>query len=90
MQLNREADVEEVERVLRQRLAEVPNLLSRPAPEIEIVEINAVGPKLAVQPFCHNADYDQVAADSYRVIWRLIKERGYAVPPEYFVIRQAA
>jgi small conductance mechanosensitive channel len=90
MQLNHEADVDELERLLRQRLAEVPNLLSKPAPEIEIVEINAVGPKLAVQPFCHNAHHDQVVADSYRVIWRLSKERGYLVPPQYFAIRHAA
>jgi small conductance mechanosensitive channel len=90
MQLNQEADIDEVERLLREQLAEVPRVLPQPTPEIEIVGINAAGPKLAVRPFCRNVDCDSVAADSYRVIWRLCREHGYAVPHGYLVIRPAA
>jgi small conductance mechanosensitive channel len=90
MQLNHDANVGEVMTLLKTRLAQIANVLSEPSPVVEILEFNLNGPKLAVRPFCNNADYWQVYFDTNRTIRELGTERGYSAPEQHLVIRTNA
>ena len=72
VQLMPGVDTESVSMRLRQRMRQIPHLLDTPAPIVEIVSFNAVGPAvaplLAVRPFCRNEHYQQVYFDTTRAI----------------------
>lgn len=67
-QLSGAADYQAAVAVLKQRIAAVPNVLSEPPVDVEILEFNLVGPVLAVRPYCHNDNYWQVYFDTNRTI----------------------
>ena len=68
MQLNHDANYREVATLLKLRLAKIPNVMTSPAPDVEILEFNLNGPKLAVRPYCHTGDYWQVYFDTNAAI----------------------
>ncbi|WP_407278163.1 mechanosensitive ion channel family protein [Aromatoleum evansii] len=75
--------------LLREKLLAVPNVLAEPAPEVDILEFNLVGPVLAVRPFCHNDHYWQVYFDGNRVIRETLAAAGFPAPmPAQVVIMQ--
>lgn len=78
--------------LLRDKLLAVPNVLAEPAPEVEILEFNLVGPVLAVRPFCHNDHYWQVYFDGNRVIREALAEAGFPapVPAQVMIMQQPA
>ena len=39
-------------RLLKDRLARVPNVLSSPAPDVDILQFTPAGPQLCVRPYC--------------------------------------
>lgn len=53
---------------LRQRVSVIPNVLSSPAPDIEILKFEAAGPVLVVRPYCNNDNYWQVYFDTNKAI----------------------
>ncbi|BAN50891.1 mechanosensitive ion channel family protein [Metapseudomonas resinovorans] len=67
-QLSGAADWHAAAAVLKERIAAIPNVLSEPPVDVEILEFNLVGPVLAVRPFCHNDNYWQVYFDTNRTI----------------------
>jgi small conductance mechanosensitive channel len=75
-------------RILAARLAEIPNVLAAPAPEVEILEFNSMGTKLVVRPYCANAHYWQVYFDTNRAILLASEEAGWPIPAPQQVIRQ--
>jgi small conductance mechanosensitive channel len=77
-------------RILRERVSEVPHVLSDPALSIEIVEFTSFGPMLAVRPFCHNDHYWQVYFDTNRVIRESFGEAGFPAPEQLVLVRQSA
>jgi len=75
--------------LLREKLADIPNVLHQPAVEVEILEFNLVGPVLAVRPFCHNDHYWQVYFDGNRTIREALSEAGFPAPtPAQIVLVQ--
>jgi small conductance mechanosensitive channel len=75
--------------LLREKLLAVPNVLAQPAPEVDILEFNLVGPVLAVRPFCHNDHYWQVYFDGNRLIREALAEAGFPAPmPAQLMITQ--
>ena len=77
--------------LLREKLLAVPNVLADPAPEVEILDFNLVGPILAVRPFCHTDHYWQVYFDGNRVIRESLAAAGFPAPmPAQAVIVQQA
>ena len=73
-------------RLLKEGLAQIPNVLSTPAPVIEILQLTPAGPMLCVRPFCGNQHYWQVYFDTNRVIRESFGEAGFPVPvPGYAV-----
>ena len=51
---------------LKANLAKIPNVLTNPAPDVEILTFTLAGPVLAVRPYCDNKDYWQVYFDTNR------------------------
>jgi small conductance mechanosensitive channel len=75
-------------RRLAERVARIPNVISQPAPSIEILEFNPMGAVIAVRPFCHNNHYWQVYFDTNKAINDVCGEAGYAVPETRHALRK--
>ena len=72
--------------LLRNRLPHVPNVLSAPAPDIDVLQFTPAGPVLCVRPYCSNQHYWQVYFDTNRLIREAFGEAGYPAPmPSYAV-----
>ena len=75
--------------LLKERMAALPNVLTEPPPDVEILEFNLVGPVLAVRPYCHTDHYWQVYFDTNRVIRESFGEAGFSAPmPAQLVVLQ--
>jgi small conductance mechanosensitive channel len=88
-QLNHSVDHAQAIKLLKERLAKIPNVITDPAPDVEILEFNLAGPVLAVRPYVHNNDYWQVYFDTNRVIRESFGEAGYPVPEQHMVMRNS-
>ncbi len=86
-QLNHGTDHNAAIKLLKERLVKIPNVLSKPLPDVEILQFNLAGPVLAVRPYCHNDHYWQVYFDTNRLIRESFGEAGFAVPEQHLVIR---
>ena len=72
--------------LLRQRVAAIPNVLSSPPPDVDVLQFTPAGPLLCVRPYCHNQHYWQVYFDTNRVVREAFGEAGYPAPmPAYAV-----
>jgi small conductance mechanosensitive channel len=56
---------------LREEVSQVANVAGTPAPDVEILEFNLVGPVLVVRPYTHTDHYWQVYFDTNKVIARV-------------------
>ena len=75
--------------LLREKLADIPNVIKQPAVEVEILEFTLVGPVLAVRPYCHNDHYWQVYFDGNRTIREALAAAGFPSPmPSQMVLVQ--
>ena len=73
-------------RLLKDRLARVPNVLTSPAPDVDILQFTPAGPQLCVRPYCANQHYWQVYFDTNRLIRESFGEAGFPAPmPAYSV-----
>jgi small conductance mechanosensitive channel len=73
-------------RLLKERLAQIPNVLTTPAPDVEILQFTAAGPQLCVRPYSSTPHYWQVYFDTNRVIRESFDEAGFpAAVPAYAV-----
>ena len=86
-QLSHGTDHQSAIKLLKERLVKIPNVLSQPAPDVEILQFNLAGPVLAVRPYCHNDYYWQVYFDTNRLIRESFGEAGFAVPEQHLVVR---
>ncbi|MFZ5450124.1 MAG: mechanosensitive ion channel family protein [Thermodesulfobacteriota bacterium] len=86
-QLNHGVDHSKAVRLLKERLAQIPNVMTDPAPDVEILEFNLAGPVLAVRPYVHNDNYWQVYFDTNRVIRESFGEAQFPVPEQHLVMR---
>jgi small conductance mechanosensitive channel len=72
--------------LIKQRLSKVPNVLSSPAPDVDILQFTPAGPLLCVRPYCSNQHYWQVYFDTNRLMREAFGEAGFPVPaPAYSV-----
>jgi small conductance mechanosensitive channel len=89
--INNAVDHHAAIRLLRERLALVPNVLSNPAPDIDVLQFTPAGPVLCVRPYCRNEHYWQVYFDTNRLIREAFGEAGFPAPvPSYVVSGPAA
>ncbi|TAK86693.1 MAG: mechanosensitive ion channel family protein [Aquabacterium sp.] len=73
-------DVQEAKARFSAAVANIPNVQKIPAPEINVLDINLVGPVIAVRPYCHTDHYWQVYFDTNEAILRVCKEAGWPAP----------
>ena len=89
--INNAVDHREAIRLIKARIASIPNVLSSPAPDVEVLQFTPAGPLLCVRPYCNNQHYWQVYFDTNRVVREAFGEAGYPVPiPGYAVSGFAA
>jgi small conductance mechanosensitive channel len=86
-QMDNSSDHNVAIQILKDRLARIPNVLSAPAPEVDILQFNMAGPVLAVRPYCHNADYWQVYFAANKLIRESFGEAGFAAPEQRILVR---
>ncbi len=75
--------------LLKAGLAKVKNVLSNPAPVVEILDFSPAGPVLAVRPFCHNDHYWQVYFDTNRLIRETFTRAGYPQAAPLQLVKQS-
>ena len=73
--------------LLKPALAQVPNVMAEPAPDVEILTFNLAGPVLAVRPYCNNQHYWQVYFDTNRLIRDTFAHAGFPVPEQHYAVR---
>jgi small conductance mechanosensitive channel len=89
-QLDHTVDVHATIAALKANLAKIPNVLTNPAPDVEILTFTLAGPVLAVRPYCNNAHYWQVYFDTNRIIRDTGANAGLPAPEQHFMVRTAA
>ena len=65
---------------LKASIAQIPNVATNPAPDVEIVSFTPEGPLLCVRPYTHNEHYWQVYFDTHKAIVATFGAAGYPVP----------
>ncbi|HTH03814.1 MAG TPA: mechanosensitive ion channel family protein [Vicinamibacterales bacterium] len=84
--ISNSVDHREAIRLLKQRLATIPNVLPSPAPDVDVLQFTPAGPQLCVRPYCANQHYWQVYFDTNRLIREAFGEAGFPAPmPAYAV-----
>jgi small conductance mechanosensitive channel len=77
-------------RLLKERLSAIPNVLVKPAPDVDVLQFTPAGPMLCVRPYCSNDHYWQVYFDTNRLIREVFAEANFPAPvPAYAVIGAA-
>lgn len=61
-------------------VAKIPNVCATPAPEVNLIDMNLVGPVIAVRPYAHNNHYWQVYFDTNAAIVQTCKDAGWPAP----------
>ena len=84
--INNAVDHRDAIRLLKEKLARIPHVLSTPAPDVDILQFTPAGPQLCVRPYCSNEHYWQVYFDTNRLIRESFGEAGFPAPvPSYAV-----
>jgi small conductance mechanosensitive channel len=72
--------------LLKERLANIPNVLTTPPPDVDVLQFTPAGPLLCVRPYCNNQHYWQVYFDANRTVRETFGDAGFPVPtPAYTV-----
>ena len=72
----------------RAAVAKIPNVATNPAPEVNMLDMNLVGPVISVRPYTANEHYWQVYFDTNEAIARVCREAGWPAPTPTQIIRQ--
>ena len=75
---------------LRPAIANVPNVLTDPAPAIEILSFPSTGTQLAVRPYCKPEHYWQVYFATNKAIFETFASAKYPPGHQHVVVRSLA
>lgn len=75
---------------LKAAVAQIPNVATVPAPEVDLLDINLVGTVIAVRPYCHTDHYWQVYFETNEAIVRVCKEAGWPAPTPTQIMKTVA
>jgi small conductance mechanosensitive channel len=89
-QLDHTVHVGQAIKLLKEKIQQISNVMATPAPDVEVLKFTAMGPVLAVRPYCHNDHYWQVYFETNRVIRDSFGEAGFPAPEHRFMVRSAA
>ncbi|MFM7406452.1 MAG: mechanosensitive ion channel family protein [Cuspidothrix sp.] len=85
-QLAHDVDHNQAIALLKAKISEIPNVITDPLPDVEILTFNLAGPVLAVRPYCNNTHYWQVYFDTNKAIRETFGEAGYPVPEQRYTV----
>jgi len=85
--IDNSVDPELAIRLLRQRVAAIPNVLADPLPEVDVLQFTQMGPVLCVRPCCPTEHYSQVYFDTNRTIRETFTTAGFPVPVAHLSIQ---
>jgi len=74
---------------LKAAVAKIPNVAAAPEPNVSLLDLNLVGPVIAVRPYTHNDHYWQVYFDTNEAIVRVAREAGWPAPMPSHIVRNA-
>jgi small conductance mechanosensitive channel len=83
-------DVQDAKARLQAALVQIPNVLQSPAPEVNLLDMNLVGPVISVRPYCHTDHYWQVYFDTNEAIVRVAAEAGWPAPTPTQIMKTVA
>jgi small conductance mechanosensitive channel len=72
---------------LRAAVMRIPNVVAAPPPEVNLLDLNGLGPVIAVRPYCRNEHYWQVYFDTNEAIVRTGQEAGWPAPTPVSITR---
>jgi small conductance mechanosensitive channel len=78
--INNAVDHRQAIQLLKERLARVPNVLTTPPPDVDVMQFTPAGPMLCVRPYSRNEHYWQVYFDTNRLIREAFGEAGFPAP----------
>jgi small conductance mechanosensitive channel len=84
--INNSVDHRDAIRLIKQRLSAIPNVLTSPPPDVEVLQFTPAGPLLCVRPYCNNQHYWQVYFETNRMIREAFGEAGYPAPVPAYAI----
>jgi small conductance mechanosensitive channel len=87
-QISGDANPEQAMKTIQQRISQIPNVLQTPAPDVAILSFTAVGPVLAVRPYCSNDHYWQVYFDTNLAIRDTLCVDPFPAPMPIYGIKQ--
>lgn len=87
-QLAHGADHQAVIKLLKEKLAAIPNIVKEPAPDVEILDFNLAGPVLAVRPYCHTDHYWDVYFAATKILREELGKLALPVPAHHYQIHQ--
>jgi small conductance mechanosensitive channel len=79
-QLDASVDPADASARLKAAVARIPNVSATQPPEVNVIDLNLLGPVIAVRPYTHNNHYWQVYFDTNEAIVRVCKEAGWPAP----------
>ena len=88
--IHNEVDHQMAIRLLKEQLAAIPNVLSTPSPEVDVLQFTPAGPLLCVRPYCANQHYWQVYFDTNRLIRETFGAAGFPAPMPSYSVRGAS
>lgn len=74
---------------LRRAVTAIPNVSTAPPPDVTLLDMNLVGPVIAVRPYTHTDHYWQVYFDTNEAIVRVAREAGWPAPTPTQITRIA-
>lgn len=83
-QISGAADPNAVVAALKERIAKIPNVATKPEPDVVIASFTPVGPVLAVRPYANNAHYWQVYFDTNMAIREVLGSGTFPAPMPVF------
>lgn len=86
-QLSGAVDPAEATAKLRAAVAAIPNVVADPPPEVNLLDLNALGAVIAVRPYCRNEHYWQVYFDTNEAIVRTAQQAGWPAPTPVSITR---
>lgn len=89
-QLDHTVNVGNAIQLLKQKIQAIPNVITEPAPDVEVLKFSPFGPVLAVRPYCNNLHYWQVYFDTNRTIRETFVEAGFPVPEPHLAVSNGA
>jgi small conductance mechanosensitive channel len=84
--INNAVDHHQAIRLLKERMQKIPNVLSSPAPDVDVLQFTPAGPLLCVRPYCKNENYWQVYFDTNRTIRETFGDAGFPAPTPAYVV----